>query len=450
MSNETKGLTLALAGDAMITRKISNIEEEGLNTLAGRIRDTDASVVNLEILLHNYEGYPAANGPGTYMRAPPSMADELQWCGFDAVAAASNHTIDYSHGGMEATMHELEERDLPYAGLGKNLADARSPCYIDTPGGRVALVGACSTITTGSEAGRQRHDLQGRPGLSPLRLDTKYVVPEKTYKHVRTMSEELGLEDLKQYLDELGFPLVDDPSDGFRLINVGGDSHPLIEPGNEFRVVREPNQDDMDALLEQIQVADRQADYVIASLHAHEGKGATTTNESVAEFIETFARESIDAGADLFFGHGSHALRGIEIYENSPVFYSLGNFISQTELIPRLPAEIYDRYGLDQSATPDEVYDARSSDEKGNPSGFVADEIFWETVVPVCKFEGETLQEIKLHPVDLQRDEALPTRGTPTYANEETCRSIVERLGELSEPYGTEFQIKEGLCYVEL
>jgi len=35
----------------------------------------------------------------------------------------------------------------------------------------------------------------------------------------------------------------------------------------------------------------------------------------------------IDAGADIIIGHHSHVVQGIEIYDNKPIFYSLGNFI---------------------------------------------------------------------------------------------------------------------------
>jgi len=117
--------------------------------------------MNLETLLHDYEGYPAANAPRTYMRSPLWVADELTWAGFDAFATATNHAFDYSHGGMTATMRELDERNVPYAGLGENLARARALAYVDTPTGRCALLSICSTIIRGSVTGRQRPDICG-------------------------------------------------------------------------------------------------------------------------------------------------------------------------------------------------------------------------------------------------------------------------------------------------
>ncbi|HEY0744282.1 MAG TPA: CapA family protein [Chryseosolibacter sp.] len=39
-----------------------------------------------------------------------------------------------------------------------------------------------------------------------------------------------------------------------------------------------------------------------------------------------FAHTLIDAGADIVFGHGPHVTRGVEVYKNRFISYSLGNF----------------------------------------------------------------------------------------------------------------------------
>lgn len=80
-------------------------------------------------------------------------------------------------------------------GLGRNRADARAPAYVDTEAGRVAMIAASSMVVPGSEAGRQRPDMQGRPGISPARLDTRYVLRDREFETLRDISEQLGLED---------------------------------------------------------------------------------------------------------------------------------------------------------------------------------------------------------------------------------------------------------------
>ena len=354
--------TLAAAGDAILTRRLSAADDGRLDSLVERLRAADASVVNLEVLLHDYEGYPAAESGGTYIRAPPWVADELSWAGFDLFAAATNHTGDFGRGGMEATMRTLETRDLPYAGLGRTLSEARAPAYVDTPGGRVALVAACSTVTGGSAAGEQRPDMRGRPGLSPLSLSAEYVVPEETYDRLGDLSGALGMEAFKRRRAEAGFPVPggDEEGEGLTLLNAGRGDRLRFVPGDDYRVDLSPSEADREAVLARVRAAARQADWVVASLHAHEGGGVERNDRSVAPFVESFARDCVDAGADAFVGHGPHLLRGMEVYAGAPVFYSLGNFAMQNETVTRLPAELYDRYDLDPQRTlPADLFDAR-------------------------------------------------------------------------------------------
>ena len=73
------------------------------------------------------------------------------------------------------------------------------------------------------------------------------------------------------------------------------------------------------------------ADWVIVSVHCHE---SGTHRDEPPAFLEAFARAAIDEGADMFFGHGPHVTRGIEIYKGKPILYSLGKIhIGQRSII---------------------------------------------------------------------------------------------------------------------
>ena len=99
----------------------------------------------------------------------------------------------------------------------------------------------------------------------------------------------------------------------------------------------------------------RQANWVVVTSHTHQGGGnqyipsragnkagcmglyEDACDESryvSADALVTFARAVIDAGADAFYGHGPHVLRGIEIYQGKPIFYSLDDFLFQNETPP--------------------------------------------------------------------------------------------------------------------
>lgn len=442
-AREGQDLTLAAAGDAIISRRISACDDERLRTLVQPIQEADASLVNLEVLLHDFEGYPAAISPGTYMQAPPWAADELSWAGFNLFAAATNHAGDYSHGGMEATIRELEARDLAYAGLGHTLAEARAPTYLDTAGGRVAMISACSSVTPGTEAGEQSANLQGRPGISPLHLDVTYTVPDDVCDQLAEISEKIGLEAVKRRREELGIRVqMADAGSDFTLMNVGEHTEDIeFERGDEFGIRLDADDGDRAAILERIRGADRQADWVIASLHTHQGGNGFRNDQSVPPFLESFARECIDAGADAVVGHGPHMLRGIEIYDGAPVFYSLGNFIFQNQTHTRLPPEMYERYDVPTDAPPADLFDARYFDADGAAKGLLGQDACWQSVLPVCEFEDGSLDHVDIYPVDLGSDTQRPQRGRPLLVDGPRAVEILEEIADLSAPYGTEISI---------
>ncbi|HEU5423264.1 MAG TPA: CapA family protein, partial [Nitrolancea sp.] len=186
------------------------------------------------------------------------------------------------------------------------------------------------------------------------------------------------------------------------------------------------------------------ADLVILSLHHHE-EGAST--EDPAAFARDFARQMIEAGADLVVGHGSHLLRGLELYQGKPIFYSLGNFIAQNDLTYKLPADDYEQFRVDPNLTPGEVYRQRSED---GAKGFPADSRYWETLVPLLRFEGGALKEIALYPVTLGHGQPTSRRGRPRLAEGEQAGVILERFAALSRPFGTEIEVGSDRAEVRL
>ncbi|MFW5897087.1 MAG: CapA family protein [Bacillota bacterium] len=184
-SREGKDITLNLTGDSLITRRLRPYCEPEFVRMLDRIRSVDAAYTNLEGLLTNFEGYPAAQSGGTYVVGSPEIADDLLWAGFNLFSRANNHSMDWSFDGLLATSRELDMRGMVHSGVGLNLALARSPAYLDTAAGRVALVSTSSTFPAGGHAGKQRADLPGRPGLNPLRFRTRYEVPEAELETLR-------------------------------------------------------------------------------------------------------------------------------------------------------------------------------------------------------------------------------------------------------------------------
>ena len=196
------------------------------------------------------------------------------------------------------------------------------------------------------------------------------------------------------------------------------------------------NGKDIAAMVRWVKEARGLSDIVLVSLHAHEQM--PENKELPAEFIGAFARAMIDAGADLVVGHGPHMLRGMELYQGKPIFYSLGNFIGQNELVQKIPADGYDRFRADPDMKPGQVYQVRMKDDQ---VGFPADRRYWESVLPVLTWEGRDLRSIELTPISLGWKEPRHKRGRPRLAGKDEGQSILERFAALSQPFGTTIDV---------
>jgi hypothetical protein len=94
------------------------------------------------------------------------------------------------------------------------------------------------------------------------------------------------------------------------------------------------NVNDLETARRVVQEQTKKADIVVVSFHGGaEGTDAQRVPRQTEVFysekrgnLRLFARAVIDAGADLVLGHGPHVLRGMEIYKDRLVAYSLGNF----------------------------------------------------------------------------------------------------------------------------
>jgi poly-gamma-glutamate capsule biosynthesis protein CapA/YwtB (metallophosphatase superfamily) len=419
-------LTMVATGDSIITRRVSQDEHPAFRELLAVLRQGRAAFANLELTTPRRPWVPGSEAGGMWLRADPFVLDELRWMGFNLFNIATNHAIDYTLQGLLDTMDELRARGMVFAGAGATLGEARSPGYLETAGGRVALLAAASTYGVGAQAADPRTDVGGRPGISPLRFRREYALDPQRLAAVRDIADSLGMT-----------RLADAEAPAFRFLEsrfVEGEI-----PGVHTRC----DQRDLAEIVRWIGEARRGADCVLVSLHAHEGAGPASNTSAPAEFIVEAAHAFIDAGADAVIGHGPHQLRPLEVYRGKPVFYSLGNFMYMSQTATAVGGEMYERLGLPATATPQDVHDARSQDASGQPIAFQADAVFWEAVVPVCRFEDGRLAELALHPVELGQKRPRPERGSPRLAPAEHGRRILARLAEMSAGYGTRLAITQ-------
>jgi poly-gamma-glutamate capsule biosynthesis protein CapA/YwtB (metallophosphatase superfamily) len=156
---------------------------------------------------------------------------------------------------------------------------------------------------------------------------------------------------------------------------------------------------DEDRVCQEIAAAAERADYVVVAIHwGVPSYWLSPYQGLLATYQPPLGRKLIDAGADIVFGHHAHALHGIEIHDGKPIFYSAGNFLFE-----------------------------------GAPArGFMEP----EPLIARVTLGDQTEIEI----VPLWIDE----RGLPTLATGDQATAVLTKLARLSEPFGTEFAIRDG------
>jgi poly-gamma-glutamate synthesis protein (capsule biosynthesis protein) len=283
------------------------------------------------------------------------------------------------------------------------------------------MVATASSFAANMVAEPGRGEWPGRGGQSSLRTTRFFVVPSSLWDSVMTIR--------KAFPNGLGFyaPTGDKADEVTILGQRFKTSAAVKEPHYAF----EMNKQDLEDVVAMVREGKVKSDFMTVAIHAHhfrDAKGGERglnlvetedldTNPSIADYLPVFAKATIDAGADAFLGTGVHVLRGIEIYKGRPIFYGLGEFFRQMDIV-----------GLAGMGL------ARG-DENSPP-------IKYESVVAVSRFERGQLSEVRLHPVELTFDVRMAHRGVPRLAGPETARRVLTRLQKLSAPLGTTITVE--------
>ncbi len=439
--SQSGDMSMALTGESLITRALMPFKEPGFLKLRDIIRGADVSFTNAEMLFHDFEGCPSEESRGTFLRCDPRFLEDLKWMGIKMAACAMNHVYDYTDVGVLVNKRHLDEAGIVNAGTGRNLALARAPAYLDTPKGRVALLSATDHLNVpAARAVAERPDMKGRPGANQIRVRSIYNVDAETFTALRRLDEKLGFKRDREASRSGRFPIQRDiDTDSFFHFGPGIGGHDHWGPSGALRIRRSDkisrttvvDEDDWKENIKWIKDARRMADWVLFSYHCgYRG----TEHDDPADHLVKVAHDAIDAGVDVFIGHGPHRDRGIEIYQGKPIFYSIGDFILHNDTPEFQPASGYERYGLGWDNTPADFYFTRSRNET------VAQDINkenWQSFVAEVEWQGKQLKEIRLHPIDLGIGLPMGQRGRPVLAEGAVAQEILDRLQRCSKRFNT-------------
>jgi poly-gamma-glutamate synthesis protein (capsule biosynthesis protein) len=425
----TAPFTVATVGDIIEPQPITDQIEPEYQALIKVIHDSDVGFANMESSLVDMNHRDEFPGSISGTLAPLEVGADIKAMGFTMMNRANNHALDGTQAGMISTDDALDKLGIVHAGSGRNLNEARAARFLDTPKGRVGLVGMYSIDTSITENGEQYMymgatyrvgDTGGRPGVDPLRLTTYHVVTPEQLQSLRAIRT--------AYVTSAATNTETDRLQLFDDYYKTGTA-----PGS---LSYQMNPDDEREILRSIRNGKNSADLLIATIHAHHGAQNIQGVRTVSDFLLKLAHDCIDNGADMFVTHGPHELQGVEIYKGKPIFYGLSAFVFQSD--------------LQLSSSQKQILDAPRDERPnccalGNPEGE-------EGMVATSHFEGGRLVEIRLYPVDLGLGNQRPMSrmGIPMTPTPEIAQRILTEMQELSKPFGTKIEIKDNIGIIRV
>ncbi|TIP18344.1 CapA family protein [Mesorhizobium sp.] len=438
-TNVADGFTMVAVGDLIASRPLTKGNHPGFDDIVKILGDADATFGNMETLIfdiRSFKGSPQAEYGGAYHISVPELGPDLRSMGFNLVSRANNHSLDWGVEGMRETSRVLDENGIVHAGVGENLSQAGASRFLETARGRVALVSLATTFTPMSRACDPAGEAPGRPGVNALRLTQNIAVPSDVLECVRRVRDVLPGHNAGERNQS-------------QVVLLGQTFKAADKPSFSY----EADTRDVATIRRNVRRGKQFSDFCIITNHGHEPHWSELVSQEPSDYEQSFAREMIDAGADAYIGHGPHLVRGIEIYNGRPIFYSLGNFLYDDLRTP-VGLDMFDAYGKDPLVDTDaEVTVDEEAKGYPTPDGFVGAygvPIYYESVIAVSRFEQNQLAELRLYPIELGFSKRFANRGIPRLATESQAKAILKRLQKLSNPFGTKITIENDIGVIRL
>ena len=423
--------TILSAGDAILLERFPQSYDSA--PIKEIVEKADARLFNLENVLSDRAIYASSYCGGTWLLAKEETLDDTLSFGFNGCSFANNHTMDYSYDGLFDTLNAAKKRNLPICGAGENLEKASDYIVIETENGKCALISICATFNDASRAGNPSDYLPGRPGLNPLRFSIEYRITPEHMKALKEISAGTYIDGRRNRSRKGGYTPM--PPEGC----FGFGEYTFRESETEGKVSK-VNAVDMARTENTIKKALEECENVIVNIHSHEIKH--DTDDEPDDFLIEFCRNCIDAGASAVIGTGTHQLKAVEIYKGKPIFYSLGNFIFQSDKVFCMPDDFREKYKLNYGLTAKEQVAERA--KRGN-GGLHADVNNFRSLMPLITFEDGKLTKLILYPIRLDMH-----TGLPSLADDEEAKIIYDYLCERNEPFGTKIEMINGTFEVKI
>jgi hypothetical protein len=429
-ANVPDGFTFAAVGDLLEVRPLMPLDDAAFMAVDQIVRSADVAFGNDEMPIIDVSApgiYPAAENGALNAYGIPAIAADFKAQGFTMVSRANNHSTDWGIAGMEMTDALLDRAGIMHAGTGRDEDAARRVQFVDTRWGRMGLASTTSTFEGNEPAGAASGDVAGRPGASVVHTVQTLVVDRAT------------LDGLKRYYSDPAYH--EDDKVGTDSISVFGQPYAVgPKPGIRYDMDKQ----DVASIVHAVRQGNAASDFVVFSVHCHDSASGIDNDVPQGTFLRELAHDVLDAGADVFVGHGPHQVGGIEIYKGKPIFYSLGNYIFQLGLEENILPEAWASLDMDSTRSTDAELMQRFL------TRYFSQPKWWQSVAVVLTYQHHAVQTIRLYPLDLRMNGPLTERGIPRLAPSGEAETILRRIETLSAPYGTHIDIQNGVGVIHV
>jgi poly-gamma-glutamate capsule biosynthesis protein CapA/YwtB (metallophosphatase superfamily) len=426
------GFVIGAVGDLIISRPLSQYAKTlpAFRSVLDLLQRSTVVYGNMETTIfdpRSFKGAPFSWDGDWTNAALPAVARDLKSMGFAIVSRANNHALDWGLEGMRESSRWLDEAGIVHAGVGETRGLARAPQYLESAAGRVALISLASTFRPTTDALPSAGASTGRAGVNALHLTMTVAVPPAAM-------QALAQVDCVLYAKHCGRVPAD-----IELFTT------KYRQADAFSYEYAMDPEDLAEIYKSIRAARENADFVIVSIHSHEcsvGCDDDAEPRGAAQFLKQLAHGAIDSGADIFVTTGNHNLGPIELYNSPargvrPIFYGLGNFI-WSDVQELLPHDLFqsNRTLLGQAwVDPGKAteYDLTAPLNKAS----FAHPFTFQSVVAQCRFDGNQLSEIRLHPIEEGYGSKLTMSGIPRLVTDPAIAArILDQITEQTAQFG--------------
>ena len=152
-------MRVVACGDALFSSR--NLARRLDRKLVDELVRADAGFANAEFCCPRHDTPPQPRRFTTSVK--PEVLDELSDLNIRLVSFANNHAGDFGAQGVIDTIEAAEARGLLPGGIGRDLYEARSARFLDTPKGRIGFVAASSTRAAEFTASVPGNGIAARP-----------------------------------------------------------------------------------------------------------------------------------------------------------------------------------------------------------------------------------------------------------------------------------------------